>query len=254
MAQLYVTFPGPSNTRSLYSWLATSLRSLAIILPYLPLYYSTILTSTCATVSTDITSYEAILGTLLSLLQFQIRFAYRISWITPFRRVTTRSLRTTYLTDLRPLIALAKCLDMSIELRLTVTETILCGIQRPIGERRVATPTNEKSYGLEIYELQIQKRYESSTQSRLTVVQKIRVDTRGQPARRRVSQQVGRSQLQWIHTRTRWLPIAASIIFNKLPSNWVNWRLQGRFHGPYAIESCVTRNAEAGPTSVRSWW
>jgi len=45
---------------ALYSRLATSLRSLAIILPYLPLYYSTILTSTCATVSTDIPSYEAI--------------------------------------------------------------------------------------------------------------------------------------------------------------------------------------------------
>jgi len=44
---------------ALYSWLATSLRSLAIILP---LYYSTILTSTCATVSTDIPSYEAIHG------------------------------------------------------------------------------------------------------------------------------------------------------------------------------------------------
>jgi len=62
---------------------------------------------------------------------------------------------------------------MSIELRLTVTETILCGIQRPIGQRRVATPTNEKSYGLEIYELQIHKRHELSTQSRLTVVQTI---------------------------------------------------------------------------------
>jgi len=47
---------------ALYSRLATSLRSLAIILPYLPLYYSTILTSTCATVSTDIPSYEAIHG------------------------------------------------------------------------------------------------------------------------------------------------------------------------------------------------
>jgi hypothetical protein len=58
---------------------------------------------------------------------------------------------------------------MSIELRLTVTETILCGFQRPIGQRRVATPTNEKSYGLEIYELQIQKRHELSNQSRLTV-------------------------------------------------------------------------------------
>jgi len=60
-ARLYVTCPGPGNTR-LYSRLAMSLRSLAIILPYLPIYYSTILTSTCATVSTDIPSYEAIHG------------------------------------------------------------------------------------------------------------------------------------------------------------------------------------------------
>jgi hypothetical protein len=65
---------------------------------------------------------------------------------------------------------------MSIELRLTVTEMIWCGFQRRIGQSCVAIPTNEKSYGLEIYELQIQKRHELSTQSRLTVVQTIRVD------------------------------------------------------------------------------
>ena len=59
MARLHVTCPEPGNTRIIYSRLATSLRSLAIILP---LYYSTILTSTCATVSTDIPSYEAIHG------------------------------------------------------------------------------------------------------------------------------------------------------------------------------------------------
>jgi len=59
-ARLHVMCPGPGNTSFIYSRLATSLRSLAIILLYLPLYYSTILTSTCATVSTDIPSYEAI--------------------------------------------------------------------------------------------------------------------------------------------------------------------------------------------------
>ena len=137
-----------------------------------------------------------------------------------FGRVMTRSLRMRYHTYLRALIASGKCLDMSIELRLTVTETISCGFQRPIVQRRVATPANEKSYGLEIYELQIQKRHELSAQSRLTVVQTIRVDTRGQPARRRVSDQVGQSQLQRMHhTRTRRLPIAASMRFDKLPSN-----------------------------------
>jgi hypothetical protein len=138
---------------------------------------------------------------------------------------------------------------MSIQLRLTVTETILRGFQRPNGQRRVATPTNEKSYRLEIYKLQIQHRHELSTQSRLTV-QTIRVDTRGQPGRRRVNVHVNRSPFQWIHTRTRRLPIAASMRFDKLPSNWVNWRLQGRFHSPYATQSRVTGNAEANPISV----
>jgi len=152
-----------------------------------------------------------------------------------------------YHTDLRAVIASAKCLDMSIELRLTITETILCGFQRRIGQRRVATPTNEKSYGLEIYELQIQKRHELSTPSRLTVVQTIRVDTRGQPARRHISDQVGRSQVQQMHhRRTRRLPIVASMIFDKLPSNWVNWRLQGRCQSPYIHKSRVTGNAKAG--------
>jgi hypothetical protein len=59
MARLHVTCPGPGNTRIIYSRLATSLRSLAIISR---LHYSTILISTCATVSTDIPSYEAIHG------------------------------------------------------------------------------------------------------------------------------------------------------------------------------------------------
>jgi hypothetical protein len=43
----------------------------------------------------------------------------------------------------------------------------------PIGQRRVAIPTNEKSYGLETYELLIQKMHELSTQSRLSVAQTI---------------------------------------------------------------------------------
>jgi hypothetical protein len=62
MARLYVTCPGPGIPRFIYSRLATSLRSLALILPYLPLYYSTLWTSTFATVATDIPSYEAIRG------------------------------------------------------------------------------------------------------------------------------------------------------------------------------------------------
>jgi len=58
-ARLYMTCPVPGNTRFISIRLATSLRSLAIILP---LYYSTILTSTSATVCADIQSYEAIHG------------------------------------------------------------------------------------------------------------------------------------------------------------------------------------------------
>jgi len=61
MARLHMTCPEPGNP-ALYSWLATSLRSPAIILLYLPLYYCAILTSTFATVSTDIPSYQAIHG------------------------------------------------------------------------------------------------------------------------------------------------------------------------------------------------
>jgi hypothetical protein len=115
-------------------------------------------------------------------------------------------------------------------------------------QRRVATPTNEKSYGLKIYELQIQKRHELSTQSRLTVVKTIQVDTRGQPGKGRVSDQVSRSQLQRIHhTRTRRLSIAGSMRSDKLPPNWDNWRWQGRFQIAYVPESHVTGNAEAGP-------
>jgi hypothetical protein len=59
IARLHVTCPGPGNTRIIYCLLARSVRSPAIILP---LYNSKILTSTCATVSTDIASYEAIHG------------------------------------------------------------------------------------------------------------------------------------------------------------------------------------------------
>jgi hypothetical protein len=49
-----------------------------------------------------------------------------------------------------------KCLDMSIELRLTVAETSLCGFQRPISQRHVVTPKNEKSFGIDSDRLQKQ--------------------------------------------------------------------------------------------------
>ena len=112
----------------------------------------------------------------------------------------------------------------------------------------VTTPTNEKSYGLKIYELQIQKMHELSTQWRLTVIETIRVDTRGQPGKGRISDQVSWSQLQRIHhTRTRRLSIPGSMRLDKLPPTWDNWRWQGRFQIAYIPESRVTSNAEAGP-------
>ena len=57
MAQLYVMCSGPGNTCFIYSRLATSLRFLKIIRPS---YDSTVLSSTSATISTNIPSYEAI--------------------------------------------------------------------------------------------------------------------------------------------------------------------------------------------------
>jgi len=42
-----------------------------------------------------------------------------------FRRVTTRSIRVRYHTDLRALIASEKCLDVSIQLRLMVTDDFM---------------------------------------------------------------------------------------------------------------------------------
>jgi len=111
--------------------------------------------------------------TLLPLLQFHIRFAYGTSWITLFWRVMTCNLCTRYHTDMGALIADVTCLDESIELTLTVAKMILCRFQRPIGQRRVATPMHEMSYGLEIYKLQIQKKHDLSTQLRRMVTMSI---------------------------------------------------------------------------------
>jgi len=109
------------------------------------------------------------------------------------------------------------------------------------------TPIDETSYRLEIYTIADRKE--------AWIVHPIEVNSTrdnsklipGQPARRRVSDQVSRSQLQWIHhTRTRRLSISASMIFDKLPSNWVNWRLQGPCQSPYIYKSRFTGNAKAG--------
>jgi len=113
-----------------------------------------------ATVSTDISSYEAIHGCMpLHSYRSTISdmFCIRDFMTYPFPTRHDTEFTHGYPTDLSALIASVKCLDMSIELRLTVTETILCGFQWPIVQRRVATPKKEKSYGLEIYESQMQR-------------------------------------------------------------------------------------------------
>jgi hypothetical protein len=61
------------------------------------------------------------------------------------------------------------CLDQSIEVRLKVADTIPCKLRRPVGQRQVETPMDEKLYGLEIYESQITERHEMSAKFRLMV-------------------------------------------------------------------------------------
>jgi len=91
------------------------------------------------------------------------------------------------------------------------------------------------------------KMFDMYTQLRLTIADTIRVDSRGHWAKKRISDQVGQSRMQRMHhTRTRRLPIMASMIFDQLPSNWVNWELQGRCQSPDIDKSCVTSNAEVG--------
>jgi hypothetical protein len=61
--RLHITSPGPGNTSCMYSaHYEPLISSDNLTLSNFPLYYSTILTSTFATVSTDIPSYEAIHG------------------------------------------------------------------------------------------------------------------------------------------------------------------------------------------------
>ena len=110
----------PGNSCIRLSRLAMGLRYLVIILPSLMLillYYIDIHICNCIYWNTilwgHIPEYPL---TLLLLLQFQIHLAYKISWITPFRRVTIRNPHRSFYTELRAFNASAKCLDMSIEL------------------------------------------------------------------------------------------------------------------------------------------
>ena len=110
-----------------YSQLATSLRSLAIFLPYLPYttqqYWDQRL-QLYLPIYLPTRPYKGVCLYTIIALQFQICFAYGMSWITPFRSVMTDTIRARYHMNLRALIPSGKCLKKSIELRLAVTETI----------------------------------------------------------------------------------------------------------------------------------
>jgi len=127
---------------------------------------------------------------------------------------------------------------------------ILCGFQRPIGQRCVATPKNWKSSGLDCDRLQMQRGLISTPHWGWRMQRQFWVDSRGQPARRcvcdQVSDQVSQSPLERIHTRTGKLSIARSVRSDKLPSNWDNWQWQGRFRIIYLHKSRIADNAEAG--------
>jgi len=186
---------------------------------------------------------------------FQIHFLYGIAWITPFRRVMTRSLRARYNTDFRALIASAKCLDMSSQWRLTIAETMRIEFTGNL------PMTCHNPCGPEviwIWDLRIAVKNEA------WIVYPIEVNSMrdnpelipGRYARRCVGDRVSQSQLQRSHHIRTWrLSIAASMRFDKLLSNWVNWWLLGWCQSPYVHNSHVTRNAKAGQSleAVYEW-
>jgi len=144
LAWLHVLCPGPCNTQCIYSRLAMSYWSVVKILPYLslPTYYSIILPY--PRVQPYHLIYMHTRPYMIIALYFQMHFTYRISWITPSRRVTTCSLCTRYDTNPGALSASVKRRDMSIKWRLMVTEKMVYGLQRPIGLRCMATTMNKK--------------------------------------------------------------------------------------------------------------
>jgi len=185
---------------ALYCRLATILWSLAIILP---LYYSTILTSTYATGSTDIPSYEAI--------QWRMCLHYY------------RSYNLRYILHTR-------FLELPFPMRYD-TRSPHYNIQ--IWQHWLISEVSWYIYPIEV----------NHCRDNCELCP-------GQPARRHVSNLVSCSQLQRIHhTWTRMLSNAASMIIDKLPSNWVDWWLQGWWQSPYVHKSCTTGNARAGHSS-----
>jgi len=128
IAQLYVRHPGPGNTHCIYSRLATSLRSLAIILlklPYTTLHYRHPRLQPNLLIYLPTRPYTGICLYIIIALTISDTFRIRDFMKYAFRRVTTCSLPMRYHTDLRALIASAKFLDLSIQLRLTVTDDLM---------------------------------------------------------------------------------------------------------------------------------
>jgi len=169
------------------------------------------LTSTFATVSTDIPSYEAIHGRMP--LHYYRSYNFRYVSHTGFHQspLSDASRHAIYVRDI-----------------IQIWEHWLH--QRKANR----SGTRPDTYGRDIlrtWDIRI-------------------ADTKQMPTSQETRQRPSQSQ-RIHHTRTRRLSIAASMIFDKLPSNWVNWWLQGRlqerFQSPCVYKSRVTGNAEAGP-------
>jgi len=153
-AWLHVICPELGNTPIIQS-LATSLRSLVTIVPYLMvILLCNIDIQVCNRIYwyTFIQHHTQVYAfTQLSLLLFQIQFVYGILWITPCQPVT---ICMTYHTNLESQIAEAMCHQKSIEFSLMVSEMIPCGFLRSISQRGAMTPNKAKSSRIESDRLQ----------------------------------------------------------------------------------------------------
>ena len=213
------------------------------------------MTSTLATVSTDIPSHEAIHGVCLyPIITLAISDTFRIrdfkNYPIPTRHDTRKISYGFWSTD---------CLSevSRYVYRIEVNGNRDNVMRIPEANRPEKRGDTYQWEIVRIWPRQIAepKMLDMYTQLRLMIAETIRVHSWGQGARRRVSDEVSQSQMQRIDTRTRRLSIKASMIFGKLPSNWVNWRLQGRLQGRYVHKSRVTGNSETGhsPEAIYEW-
>jgi len=120
------TCPQPGNTHFIHSWLATSLRSLATILVPLHSYHYRIFTSRVAIIPTDVPSYDVIHRDIPFYDNRSCNFKY-VSHTEFYELPHFDASRHTIYTNamiqiLEALIKSAKCLGMSIELQLIVTD------------------------------------------------------------------------------------------------------------------------------------